>query len=73
MQISTKHHPIKKIMPRILNLLKILKKRLNKLKHTKIRVTKMITIKIITINEIILLPKITSQVQVTTKIILMKN
>ena len=62
-QISQNNHPIKKRSPKIINSLNILKQVFYKLKHTNRRMTQ----------RIMLIPKIMSQFQVTTKMILIKN
>ena len=60
---NPKNHPIKKIPPKIIKSLNILKQVFYKLKHTNIRMTQMI----------ILIPKMMSQFQVTTKMIMIKT
>ena len=68
-RIFQKHHPMNKITTNLINLLNILNKILNKLKHTKTMITKIIMIKPLPIHQIILLKKITSQVQVKNNLI----
>ena len=72
-RIIQKHHPIKKIIPKLINLHKILKQIFNNQKHTKIRITQIIMINLLPIHQIIILPKRISQAQVTTKTILVKK
>ena len=67
-----KHHPIKKMITKRINLLKIMKKILNKLEQ-KISITHMIIIDLLPMHHIILIPKRMSQVQVTMKMILIKD
>ena len=72
-RIIQKHDPIKKIIPRLINLQKILKQIFNNQKHTKIRITQIIMINLLPIHQIIILPKRISQAQVTKKMIRVKK
>ena len=56
-----------------MKLLKILKNGLENLKHKKIRITHRIMVNLLIIRYIIIVPNILIQVQVTIKMILMKN
>ena len=72
-RIFQKYHPIKKITPKIINLLKILKNIFNNLKHTKVRITQIIMLKLLSIHKKIILPNIMSQAQVKMKMLLIKT